>query len=112
MIDTCMCDTWITLGAPYPNTVLNKIDKDTNEAFYISYNQHPPSIFGCSLEETTITSPETALVLRVLGEEHMHTFLILLGDFRKEYEACSTVKACLKVFKENLKSKSEFSDDI
>jgi len=71
--------------------------------FYISYQPKPWSPLGAS-------PPETALVIM---NENGVKFLILEGDFRKEYEKrIDNLEECIKFFKENKKYKSMWSDDI
>lgn len=40
-----------------------------------------------------------------------NTWYILNGDFRKDYDKCKTVSDCLKVYKKNIKHRSDFSTD-
>ena len=64
------------------------------DGFYVSYNPDP--VLG--------SGPETALVID--GK-----FLILDGDFRKEYEErVHSFEECHKFFKDHLDKKSRWSD--
>ena len=73
--------------------------------FYISYNPNPGFFWSSDL-----VPPETALVIM---NENGVKFLILEGDFRKEYEKrIDNLEECIKFFKENKKHKSMWSDDI
>jgi len=73
------------------------------DQFYISYQPTP-------LSPSASLPPETALVIM---NENGVKFLILEGDFRNEYEKrINSLEECIKFFKENIKHKSKWSDDI
>lgn len=72
---------------------------------HISWSKEHTSIHG------SLPLEETALVLRAQKFSEPNTYLILRGDFRKEYEAAyPDYKKCLKVFEDNPESVSFFSD--
>lgn len=87
--------------------------------FFISYNpstggQDGSSIFtelGNALGGNLKDGEETALVLRNYGADK--TFLILEGDFRKEYEEviAGGYEACLDVYKRNIDKRSNWSTE-
>jgi len=73
------------------------------DQFYISYQSKPWDPLGAAPSETAL----------VIMNENGVKFLILEGDFRKEYEKrIDSLEECIKFFKENIKHKSKWSDDI
>ena len=70
----------------------NFVYEKPNRVWYVSYNPGP----------ILRSSEETALVIKTpidgLNTDTPVTFLILDGDYRKEYEQCNTLLECLKVF--------------
>lgn len=69
-------------------SLLNKIDNDTGQYYYISYNK-----FNLATE-----NEETALILQFDLSGNPTRYVIVNGDFRNEFEKCKTILECLKVF--------------
>jgi hypothetical protein len=89
------------------------------DGFTISYNgkiaENPFDIMAEMMSEkitSRVGGSETALIIPAPGEAFSRKFLILNGDFRKEYEKCSTVTEAEEVY-QSLKGKHQscFSDD-
>lgn len=68
--------------------------------FYISYNPAPN--IGYEGEETAL----------VLEKRHHNLYFILIGDFRKQYEKCKTLKEAIAVFKKNKSKIGSWSNSI
>lgn len=73
----------------------NQLLKGEDKRFYISYN--PKLGMGIRIFEADNSADETALCITASTKPY---FLILNGDFRKEYEAVINkgLGACLQVF--------------
>lgn len=85
------------------------------KGYYISYNPNTNStpmgnVFnlmgGIIGGLDTSGQPETALVLE---KKSRNEYLVLNGDFRKEYEKCKSLKEAMNVFKKNERFKSNWS---
>ena len=74
------------------------------KGYYISYNAFPPSGSFGLFDFTVLSSddglPETALVIPKDGGKE---FLILKGDFRKDYESKNGLEECIKFYLDNKK---------
>lgn len=95
------------------------------EGFFISYNPHeagsPDTQFSELLSKFAAllgkkhrrTQPETALVLEDSTKSTGKLFLILIGDFREEYQKrIHSLDECLLFFTQNIDKMSDWSDKL
>lgn len=87
-----------TKCGPVPVLVPNVVAD--GDGFYVSYNDHDISIYGC--DTTTL----------VVGQ--MENFYILNGDHRTQYSRLigKGFDACLSYFKANARDANRFSDKL
>ena len=81
-----------------PVHVPNEV-RQNDASFYVSYNASARD-YGC---------PTTALVL---NDPQMTKFFILRGDHRGQYEAASTLDACLAYYASQPDQQHEYSDKL
>lgn len=96
---------WESTNGWSGNQVLRVSDR-----FYISYNPSPGG--GISFFAGDDNSAETALCIKTSDNTH---FLVLNGDFRREYEIAikKGIGACLKVYlKHKEKHNSSWTSDF
>jgi hypothetical protein len=95
------------------NVMLCKIDKDTRKSFVISYQDFKKILDGGKVFADCLPD-DLKKSYKEIAEQNKYGFLpetaiippegqmlILKGDFRKQYEKCSTLEECKEIYNQH-----------